>query len=126
MRLKLVSQTGGEDQKHEATTGFDFGTAASTPREQADKPVSNIKRVFRVTHDGHPDAAPREVVQIQCVSWPDFNVPESADVLLSLIREVDAAFCHLFGAVQNLDRQNEPPVLVHCEPGYMIFVTDKD
>lgn len=120
VRLQLVSQTGGEDKAYKPTTGFDFGMAASTtPRDEGgepDKPVSHIKRVFHVTHKDYPDAKPREVVQIQCVSWPDFDVPHSADVLLSLIRQVDASFCDMFGSASNLDRQQVPPVLVHCMP----------
>lgn len=114
LHVTQISQTGGDDKTHSASTGFDFGMAASTPvtKEAA---VSHIKRVFKVTNDDHPEAKPREIVQIQCVSWPDFDVPESADVLLSLIRDVDAAFCDMYGSAQNQDRQEEPPVLVHCE-----------
>jgi protein-tyrosine phosphatase len=114
VRVDQVSQSGGEDKGHQASTGFDFGMAAATP-ETKGAPASHIKRVFRVTNDDHPEAEARTIVQIQCVSWPDFDVPESADVLLNLIREVDTAFAEIFGAAQNLDRQEEPPVLVHCK-----------
>jgi protein tyrosine phosphatase len=115
IRINQISQTGGDDQTQTATTGFDFGMAASTPKTADTEQASHIKRVFEVTHDNHPEASPRKIVQIQCVSWPDFDVPESADVLLDLIRDVDEAFGEIYGTVKNLDRQEEPPVLVHCE-----------
>lgn len=117
MRVSQISQTGGDDKTQTATTGFDFGMAASTPKNADTEQASHIKRVFEVTNDDHPEASPRKIVQIQCVSWPDFDVPESADVLLDLIRDVDEAFGEIFGTAKNLDRQEEPPVLVHCSAG---------
>jgi len=113
LRVHQVSHSGGEDKGQTATTGFDFGMAASTPKTKDTEQAAHIKRVFEVSNDDHPEAAPRKITQIQCVSWPDFDVPESADVLLDLIRDVDEAFVDVYGSGK--DRQEEPPVLVHCK-----------
>lgn len=115
VHLKLVSQTGGDDQRYTAPSGFDFGFADKTPTEQPEKAATHIKRTFQVTHDNHPEATPRQIVQIQCVSWPDFDVPESADVLLSLLRQVDEEYSKAHGVAPDSNRQQNPPVLVHCE-----------
>ncbi len=112
LRLQLVSQTGGDDIKPQATTGFDFGVAAQPPQSVGPDEMENIKRVFMLSHDSRPDS-PRMVVQIQCTAWPDFDVPDSPEVLMSLMRDVDGACEDLCGDVD--DRQNQPPVLVHCE-----------
>ncbi|KAJ7054187.1 hypothetical protein C8F01DRAFT_1031417 [Mycena amicta] len=47
-----------------------------------------IKRTIRLTHEGHPHAPPRRVVQLQYLGWPDMNVPEDARGVLSLVWEV--------------------------------------
>lgn len=116
VHLKLVSQTGGDD-KVAAPTGFDFGFSDKTPSGNSGEAASHIKRTFHVTHDNHPEATPREIVQIQCVSWPDFDVPEEADVLLSLIRQVDEEYSKAHAVALDSNRQQDPPVLVHCEFG---------
>jgi hypothetical protein len=115
IRVHQVSQTGGEDKTQTANTGFDFGMAATTPKSTETERPAHIQRVFEVTNDDHPESAPRKIIQIQCVSWPDFDVPESADVLLDLIRDVDHAFVDVYGSARNAQREDEPPVLVHCE-----------
>lgn len=88
---------------------------ATAPQGNDTEQAAHIKRVFEVTNDDHPEAAPRKITQIQCVSWPDFDVPESADVLLDLIGDVDEAFKDIYGSSRNAERQDEPPILVHCE-----------
>ncbi|OXG19580.1 protein-tyrosine-phosphatase [Cryptococcus neoformans Tu401-1] len=119
IKLQLISQSGGEDTAlPAANSGFDFGTAGATPKSSKfpEGSDSNIKRVFLVSHDGKPDQPPRKIVQLQCVGWPDFDVPETPDTLLKLIQEVnDAAHearpegCHR--------KADEPPILVHCSAG---------
>jgi len=89
--------------------------AAATPKSKDTEQAAHIKRTFEVTNDDHPESAPRKITQIQCVSWPDFDVPESADVLLDLISDVDQAFKDIYGSSRNTERQDEPPILVHCE-----------
>ena len=120
IRVQQVSQTGGEDKGQTANAGFDFGMAASTPQTTDTEKAVHIKRTFEVTNDDHPESAPRKITQIQCVSWPDFDVPESADVLLDLISDVDEAFKDIYGSSRNTERQDEPPILVHCESAYLI------
>jgi protein tyrosine phosphatase len=120
IRVHQVSQTGGEDKGQTANAGFDFGMAAATPQTTDTEKAVHIKRVFEVTNKDHPEAAPRKVTQIQCVSWPDFDVPESADVLLDLISDVDEAFKDIYGSSRNSERQDEPPILVHCKSAYLM------
>lgn len=50
-----------------------------------------VRRVFRLTHTGYPQAKPRIITQLQYLDWPDFNVPEDPRGLLGLIREVEEA-----------------------------------
>jgi hypothetical protein len=56
---------------------------------------------------------PRKVVQLQCVAWPDFDVPDDPRLLLGLVKEVDKA------TVQSSEEEDanarKAPVLVHCE-----------
>lgn len=110
LRLQLVSQTGGEDVASGATTGFDFGSHSNEFTSE-----ENIKRVFKLSNVKYPEQGTRTVTQIQCVSWPDFDVPDSPDVLLGLMRDVDKAVEELCGC--NEDRCSVPPVLVHCSAG---------
>jgi protein tyrosine phosphatase len=48
----------------------------------------------------------RRVAQLHCTKWPDFGVPDSAEVLKDLIQEVDIR-------KQEVDR----PIVVHCSAG---------
>ena len=113
LRLNLVSKTGGEDQQTHSSTGFDFGSASRPPPSgDPAEHMESIKRVFLLSHEGHSQP-PRKIVQIQCTAWPDFDVPDSPEVLLGLIREVDAVSEEL--GVPREDPLRQPPVLVHCE-----------
>ncbi|WWD17075.1 hypothetical protein CI109_101512 [Kwoniella shandongensis] len=118
IRLQMVQQTGGEDHVQQQTTGFDFGPAAVTPRSSSmnNAKEQNIKRVFELSRTDKPDEKPRKIVQIQCIGWPDFDVPESPDVLLNLIKEVDSAADDVAPNASH-DRADQPPVLVHCSAG---------
>lgn len=106
LKLELISSEGGSDHVEQAQTGFDFGSDKSAAAASA----PNIKRIFSLTNTFEPDAAPRKITQIQCVSWPDFDVPEDPRVLLNLIKEVDAV-------VEETQVEKKPPVLVHCSAG---------
>lgn len=120
LRLEQISVTGVEEDKPDAsdTTGFDFGyqpEKALKPQSTGDK--GNIKRTFMLRHMDQPSRPPRKVVQIQCITWPDFDVPESPECLLRLIRDVDETVDEIHGTGSRSDqsRANLPPVLVHCE-----------
>ncbi|OCF74348.1 hypothetical protein I204_04719 [Kwoniella mangroviensis CBS 8886] len=118
LHLYMVSQTGGEDQVQQQTTGFDFGPAAVTPRSTSfpTGKERNIKRVFKLANHDEPDEPPRTIVQIQCIGWPDFDVPETPETLFNLIKDVDNAV-EGSETVGRDDRRNQPPVLVHCSAG---------
>lgn len=95
------------------TTGFDFGAAVPEAKSVGEDD-NNIKRVFNLWHKSAPEKQ-RKVTHIQCVSWPDFDVPETPEVLLNLMRDVDAAVEHSAGCGE--DHTKAPPVLVHCSAG---------
>jgi len=48
----------------------------------------------------------RKVTQLHCTKWPDFGVPDSAEVMKDLIKEVDIR-------KKDLDK----PIVVHCSAG---------
>ena len=113
IRLHLEEQTGGEDvQPTEGESGFDFGQA-TRPTETASS-TENIRRVFLLSRDDLDGEPPRKVVQIQCTAWPDFDVPKTPQVLLNLMREVDAASDEQC-VEDDEDLADQPPILVHCE-----------
>ncbi|WVQ99484.1 hypothetical protein IAU59_006619 [Kwoniella sp. CBS 9459] len=118
LRLHMVHQSGGEDQAQQPTTGFDFGSAAVTPRSSSfpTGDEKNIRRVFKLTNDEHPEEPPRTITQIQCIGWPDFDVPETPETLGNLIKEVDQAVDQSLHE-ENDDPAHQPPVLVHCSAG---------
>ncbi|KAJ9121500.1 hypothetical protein QFC22_002117 [Naganishia vaughanmartiniae] len=111
LHLQLLSTTGGEDEQEKAVSGFNFHVGTDRPASG----MPNIHRVFLLTHDGYPDVPPRKITQIQCVSWPDFDVPEDPHTLLGLVKEVDQASEEM--AADADDREHKPPVLVHCSAG---------
>ncbi|KAF7310464.1 hypothetical protein HMN09_00588800 [Mycena chlorophos] len=51
-------------------------------------PLQLIRRTIRLTHEGHPHAPPRRIVQLQYLGWPDMNVPEDARGVLTLVWEM--------------------------------------
>ncbi|BEI98530.1 hypothetical protein CcaverHIS631_0308290 [Cutaneotrichosporon cavernicola] len=113
LHLLQVSHSGGEDEAQQlAATGFNFRAAPSPSKSSG-----NIHRTFRLRHDKYPNNPPRMVVQIQCVDWPDLDVPESPDVLLNLMKEVDVAVAQTGLTGCGSDRCEFPPVLVHCSAG---------
>ena len=116
LRVQLVAQTGGEDRKPDSSTGFDFGMSFKSPGTGDAPPPQNIRRTFMLTRADHPEMPARKIVQIQCTAWPDFDVPDSPDILVDLIRDVDEASNE--SAPPNAeDRADYPPVLVHCKLG---------
>jgi len=48
----------------------------------------------------------RKVTQLHCTKWPDFGVPDSAEVMKDLISEVDIR-----------KRGVDKPIVVHCSAG---------
>ncbi|KAK4688084.1 tyrosine-protein phosphatase 2/3, partial [Tremellales sp. Uapishka_1] len=117
LRLSLLAQTGGEDVVQQGASGFDFGVASPASPANGPSDVTNIKRVFRLSHDDQPSQPPRKITQIQCTSWPDFDVPESPDTLLALIKDVDAAVEETYAEDGEVSEDKRPPVLVHCSAG---------
>ncbi len=121
-KLQLISTEGGEDLMEKSVSGFTFFSANDPPLN--DNPT--IKRSFLLTKLDHPDTSARKITQMQCVSWPDFDVPSSPATLLSLVKEVDKAVAS--SAAEALTGDQQPPVLVHCEwqriPGRFCLLTN--
>lgn len=116
LHLKLDSQAGGEDHGRPANSGFDFGVPdAPAPNHSTSDSSSNIRRTFILSNDNHPDDPPRHIVQLQCVSWPDFDVPTSPDVLLGLINDVGVARTETINPGEG--GEEDQPVLIHCSAG---------
>lgn len=114
LHLRLVSQVGGDDHAAPAVqSGFDFGNTSAMPSN----PGGNIHRTFHLWHNRFPNQPPRIITQIQCVDWPDFDVPESPEILLGLMKDVDKAVSTTGLSGCGEDRCTFPPVLVHCSAG---------
>lgn len=103
-----MSTEGGEDVAETDVSGFSFHV--DNDKSRTDCP--NIKRTFLLSHAAHEDVKPRKIIQLQCVSWPDFDVPEDPRMLLGLVKEVDTA-ADQFG--EEDPHARKAPVLVHCE-----------
>lgn len=115
IHVHLDRQTGGDDFGRPANAGFDF--SVPTPSANKSAPLSddylNIRREFVLTHDKHPGDS-RKIVQLQCTHWPDFDVPTSPEVLLTLIRDVADARKEV---EPGPPAQQDAPVLIHCSAG---------
>ena len=113
LQVHLVSQTGGEDERPAEVSGFNFFPAeknfAKASRRGSDAEVENIHRTFTLSNKSGEF---RKVVQVQCTWWPDFDVPESPDVLLDLLRDVSIATNEVCDS--GMTEANRPPILVHC------------
>lgn len=116
IHIRLEAQSGGEEEKapNAASSGFDFGPAARNPEDEKNAAAGNIRRVFSIYRDDKPDEPPRKVVHIQCTSWPDFDVPDSPEILLDLMEDVDQASKET-ATTNTEEKADQPPVLVHCE-----------
>lgn len=136
MRLHHVATEGGEDQPPSLSDGGGFffpnpspsscsSTSSSAPGSSSSGgsnssppvPRPTIKRTFELSHVDYPHETPRLITQIQYVSWPDFDIPETPEDLLNLIQEVnsiDEAACDQARATG----EPEPgPIVVHCSAG---------
>ncbi|KAF8203735.1 hypothetical protein BJ912DRAFT_940942 [Pholiota molesta] len=83
------------------------------------KQSETVKRVFELTHTGHPEAEPRRIVHFQYLEWPDMNVPDDPRGVLGLIKQVEDAVDEA--------RANEYPVeLTPRKPGDPISIADMD
>lgn len=95
LRLKLVSNSDTPERERrrresEMSSGFfNVPQARAAAKDEQEEPT--IRRVFELTHTGHPDAPPRVITQLQYLNWPDLDVPKDPRGLLQLMQEVDDA-----------------------------------
>ena len=113
LQIKLEEQVGATDVASISLEpgGFNFGSITDT--ETASDAI--IRRVFTLRNLQQPDAAPRKIVHLQYLGWPDLNVPESSRGILDLIKHVNNA---LANASSSPREDPEPgPIMLHCSAG---------
>lgn len=57
------------------------------------------------------------ITQVLGIDWPDFDVPETPEVLLNLMKDVDSVVAETGLESSGEDRCTFPSVLVHCSAG---------
>lgn len=131
LRLRPVESTGTPAEEE---GGF-FAMPTDAPRAAVTAKGGTVRRVFELSHDDYPRSGPRRVTQLQYLGWDDMNVPEDAQGVLGLVRDVDKAVQEgerqrarirehsapsRRGEVSDVGvvRQSETaPVLLHCSAG---------
>ena len=67
-----------------------------------------LKRTLLVVHDDDPPGQPpREILHVQYIAWPDFDVPPDIEEVLKLVEDLKA--------VPGGDAEH--PILAHCSAG---------
>ena len=61
----------------------------------------------------------KEIVHVQCTSWPDRSAPKDASILLQLVEVVRVLS---FQYNKTTDHQPPGPWLVHCSAGERHFI----
>ncbi|KAJ3485944.1 hypothetical protein NLJ89_g11854 [Agrocybe chaxingu] len=114
LRLRLISTEGlAPPDERPITAGF-FPSHSSSLSVQPSRPSTRrfplsagserpyrhhyrtnrsetVKRTFKLSHTGYPDATPRQIVHLQYLEWPDMNVPDDPRGVLGLIKQVEEA-----------------------------------
>jgi len=82
----------------------DYNPTPSDTEDSEDE-NSNVSEEEEVTPD-EGNSIVRKVTQLHCTKWPDFGIPDSAEVMKDLITEVDIR-----------KRGVDKPIVVHCSAG---------
>jgi protein tyrosine phosphatase len=113
-KLKPQNETSkdGNDEKDNKVSsksrGEDSEDYIPTPSSSSKSDSDDENDIKDSEEEAIPDEAIeiRRVVQLHCTKWPDFGVPDSAEVLKDLIKEVDIR-----------KQQVDKPIVVHCSAG---------
>ena len=117
MKLHPIGTEGGVDEAPQSDGGGFFFGAPKPAAAPAAGARATIKRSFHLSHADHADEPPRLVTQIQYVSWPDFDIPETPSDLLHLIRDVNELNDSAVADAHENGSKGPGPIVVHCSAG---------
>ncbi|CDU22358.1 related to Protein-tyrosine phosphatase, receptor type 1 [Sporisorium scitamineum] len=96
------------------------GAAGQDGSERKREPTT-VRRTFLLKNLSEPQAAPRRVVQLQYIAWPDYHIPETPQSLLTLMDFADsvqnAADTELRSSATQGRTSSAGPMVVHCSAG---------
>ncbi|KAJ1025217.1 hypothetical protein NDA16_002721 [Ustilago loliicola] len=83
---------------------------------------TTVRRTFLLKNLSEPQSAPRRIVQLQYIAWPDYHIPETPESLLTLMDIADgaqnSADAELRGSVtRGRGVPAAGPMVVHCSAG---------
>lgn len=78
---------------------------------------TTIRRTFLLKNLSEPQSAPRRVVQLQYIAWPDYHIPETPESLLTLMDMADAAQNDADADISAPRGASAGPMVVHCSAG---------
>lgn len=99
---------------------------SQTPSQQASGPSgkrepTTVRRTFLLKNLSDPQAAPRRIVQLQYIAWPDYHIPETPESLLTLMDLADSAQNAADTEVSRSRSRGRAtsagPMVVHCSAG---------
>ncbi|KAJ1019519.1 hypothetical protein NDA18_005999 [Ustilago nuda] len=108
-----------------------FPTMPSQPSSQQKQGVdasdkkrepTTVRRTLLLQNLSEPQSAPRRIVQLQYIAWPDYHIPETPESLLTLMDIADGAQNSADAELQSsvsLGRgvPAAGPMVVHCSAG---------
>ncbi|GAC96053.1 protein-tyrosine phosphatase domain containing protein [Pseudozyma hubeiensis SY62] len=98
----------------------DNEASSSTASASKCEPTT-VRRTFLLKNFSEPQAAPRKVVQLQYIAWPDYHIPETPQSLLTLMDLADSiqntADIELGRSITRGPAQSAGPMVVHCSAG---------
>ncbi|SPO30820.1 related to Protein-tyrosine phosphatase, receptor type 1 [Ustilago trichophora] len=83
---------------------------------------TTVRRTFLLKNLAEPQSAPRRIVQLQYIAWPDYHIPETPESLLTLMDIADAAQKGADAELRNTVTRGRGaaaagPMVVHCSAG---------
>lgn len=95
-------------------------TSTSHASEQKREPTT-VRRTFLLKNLAEPQSAPRSIVQLQYIAWPDYHIPETPESLLTMMDIADAAQNAADAELRNSIPRGRGsvagPMVVHCSAG---------
>ncbi|SNX82000.1 related to Protein-tyrosine phosphatase, receptor type 1 [Melanopsichium pennsylvanicum] len=81
---------------------------------------TTVRRTLLLKNLAEPQSAPRRIVQLQYIAWPDYHIPETPESLLMLMDLADSAQNHADIELNSVGRGrglSAGPMVVHCSAG---------